>query len=1173
MHQHRTSSDQQRNADLSSSAVSSSSPKATKADQLVLNFLSKTAQVIVQSRLTDVSRLARHADGPSFNTLDSVCPVNNADVQGTVDTGAYPTSDPAYPYMDAAAVDNPSRASRDSHSARSSSTQPNSLPSKPRKPNKWFNLEMDDVEPIREEMRFWKLHSTGGVQSHPLTIQIYLDIGDLPPSHNLLLKNKASQKRLRIGKEFLTGTDTAGRTIRKTKIILESWQLSVSRNAPANPPDLPVVYKKSIVFFRSLYSMLRLMPAYNLCRKLRSIKNTPFAIMYRISTTRTVFFDDVGLDVLHVNNDMRKGLVEHTFSGIETPLGVISLHVTYRAECEFSLGNIEHILGDQYGDIEEGFFSTPSEFNPHHENDSLASNSHGSSGRTPASIGDPNTVDRMYTQSAKKVSISNQPLHYQPFTHTPYYGSLDSGTSSRFSHDKRRDTGSSNLNSQIDDTQHSHVSSAHEELHATRSNSRLSISGERKKYVVFTPPYEISALRNQKRLHSAFLPDEPPPFLINNTFTETLDSASRLLPSTASPPFDITKQKPTFHTPCAFREVQLNQQGFPTQSLDSKQTPQQGQSNLELIRRPSFTLPFVPPNRLDSGSLQSFAPPPPLIFSPSSQLVHPVLRSYKLSPPPMMLFNSADMPSSDNLSELLRRNSINNPLFSNTSTNSIGDNVLVRSNSNLKYGLIGDVHMSSSSILQQNNTQVSVAARRARSKNALDHFKMMKELNASFTDSILPLSAVNHNPEMGASLQNPCKDITHVLPSDCSDTCSPIKNAAALPTSGLDTPHQSKAHFCQDKPFNSSPIKEESEDNFLKFSKTDQDIPPQKEFFNLDRPFSLSLDPVRSPQKEKIGFSYGQNPDSLKEPESHIALFQQSFLKDIGDKQPYIRATAVDFVDKPSVQMTSSLREPFSGTSTTNSIFQQTPLFMSDGAAPLSATSSISQVQNNSSFSTFRPSSQLTPFIQKAAPTSDAFVPVVSGVDAPSSSEPLSLLSRQVSIDPSFRFSPFKNRQVPIISHQQKSSSLAVDIVPTSRHVRASHDSNDTTKHPTRLESRASTSLNFSTSVDHPFRLSLPSDIAPFRYHHYAEHTQQAESSIVPQSSTAKDTKQETQIHSDTITSPDEVHTQSEHHPHRLYWQRLRSAGLGRKPSEHLDEEDDLVFNMSELDVSDDHLQ
>ncbi|KAI8893543.1 autophagy-related protein 13-domain-containing protein [Globomyces pollinis-pini] len=170
-----------------------------------------------------------------------------------------------------------------------------------------------------------------------------------------MLKNNSTGRTHRIRSEDLQGVDSTGRSIRKKHILLETWQLTFSPDIPHDTPELPVVYKKSIVFFRTLYSFVRLMPSYRICRNSARQKNS-CKIIYRLGSSRVHSPFDAGLDQLLPSTDMRLGLSETAFESVETPLGVFHLHTTYRIECDFAVDDSEVAL-DRFADVEPNFFS------------------------------------------------------------------------------------------------------------------------------------------------------------------------------------------------------------------------------------------------------------------------------------------------------------------------------------------------------------------------------------------------------------------------------------------------------------------------------------------------------------------------------------------------------------------------------------------------------------------------------------------------------------------------------------------------------------------------------------------------------------------------------------------------------------------------------------------------
>ncbi|TPX58117.1 hypothetical protein PhCBS80983_g03329 [Powellomyces hirtus] len=229
-----------------------------------------------------------------------------------------------------------------------------------RKPNKWFNLETNDIEGLKEQLKFWKANATTTPQ--PLLIDVYLDISSLSRGQTLMLRDEQTMRRQRMSHESLytvegQGQSEHGAPGRYNSVLLESWQLTFSHSTPTQPPELPTVYKKSVAFFRSLYSHVRLLPAYRLSRRFRR-KQSGMGVGYRVSTSRVAPYDEAGLDQLHSSGDMRRGIEEYNFGSIETPLGVFSLHVNYRLECDFSIDDPDlAVLDGRLADMDENYFS------------------------------------------------------------------------------------------------------------------------------------------------------------------------------------------------------------------------------------------------------------------------------------------------------------------------------------------------------------------------------------------------------------------------------------------------------------------------------------------------------------------------------------------------------------------------------------------------------------------------------------------------------------------------------------------------------------------------------------------------------------------------------------------------------------------------------------------------
>ncbi|TPX34710.1 hypothetical protein SmJEL517_g02674 [Synchytrium microbalum] len=319
----RTNSSYSNTASSDTASISSPNRSSQKAEQLIQQFYSKTAQCIVQARWT-------HPPPHSQST---------------------------------------SRSRKSTRVGELSGSTTSIGPDSARKSNKWFNLEIDELDALRDELKYWRVNAipassslnvssanSTAVSSPPLIIDLFLDLSNLGPAQAVTIRDEMSRRR-RIPPEQLVSIDSNGRSVRKRTILLETWQLSLTGPVPSQPPELATVYKKAVMYFRSLYSFIRLMPSYRLFRRLKRSTNGGLGIGYRLSSRRTMPEDEAGLDQLHSTSDMRMGIAEYSFGTVDTAFGVFSLHVMYRLECDFSADDSEALLSSRLGDFDENYFS------------------------------------------------------------------------------------------------------------------------------------------------------------------------------------------------------------------------------------------------------------------------------------------------------------------------------------------------------------------------------------------------------------------------------------------------------------------------------------------------------------------------------------------------------------------------------------------------------------------------------------------------------------------------------------------------------------------------------------------------------------------------------------------------------------------------------------------------
>lgn len=97
-----------------------------------------------------------------------------------------------------------------------------------------------------------------------MVLDIVLDTADLTPNQVLVLSTPTCQ-RIRVDGH---PSGIASPRVQRTNVVLERWTLQLVPPFPAVPPELPSVYKQAIILFRSLYTLVRALPAWGLHRRL-----------------------------------------------------------------------------------------------------------------------------------------------------------------------------------------------------------------------------------------------------------------------------------------------------------------------------------------------------------------------------------------------------------------------------------------------------------------------------------------------------------------------------------------------------------------------------------------------------------------------------------------------------------------------------------------------------------------------------------------------------------------------------------------------------------------------------------------------------------------------------------------------------------------------------------------
>ncbi|GAA94722.1 uncharacterized protein L969DRAFT_74895 [Mixia osmundae IAM 14324] len=261
------------------------------------------------------------------------------------------------------------------------------LQAQAKRTNKWFNLELEDTEIFKEELKLWRsitalLSSSSSPRAStsstapavpPMVLDIILDTCDLAPNDVLVLRHEDGKTtRLDDLQGILASLSasqaaqyqsyTPSTTPQRVRIVLERWTLQFSPPAPPIQPELPHVYKLCTVLFRALHSLIRTLPAYALHRQLRkrgrptsSLKiGCRMSMVDPMDSIRRARNGEVDLDIPLGPEPNNAAPETYTFSPVLTPVGFLQLSGRYRPDANFQIQDHEALISSRF--IDEDFF-------------------------------------------------------------------------------------------------------------------------------------------------------------------------------------------------------------------------------------------------------------------------------------------------------------------------------------------------------------------------------------------------------------------------------------------------------------------------------------------------------------------------------------------------------------------------------------------------------------------------------------------------------------------------------------------------------------------------------------------------------------------------------------------------------------------------------------------------
>lgn len=229
--------------------------------------------------------------------------------------------------------------------------------------NKWFQIETDETNSFRDELYLWR--HCGGLQNRPppLVVETYLDASKLTSSQSLVVEDDQGQRWDVL--EALNTSSRPGETgsrpqKRNSEVILERWRIEL-QDMKEQTVDfgatLPTIYKKCIVFFRSLYATAKFVPAWRFVKSFSKggAANGLLKVNCRILSGDVPAgrFDSL----THPLYECSTPVTTDYFLGItDTPIGKISAQISYRNDFVFRVDDAESVLSSRFMGVDEHFF-------------------------------------------------------------------------------------------------------------------------------------------------------------------------------------------------------------------------------------------------------------------------------------------------------------------------------------------------------------------------------------------------------------------------------------------------------------------------------------------------------------------------------------------------------------------------------------------------------------------------------------------------------------------------------------------------------------------------------------------------------------------------------------------------------------------------------------------------
>jgi len=172
----------------------------------------------------------------------------------------------------------------------------------------------------------------------PLVVETVLDLRGLEANQTLVFEEENMLK-----------------TAKKSEIVLERWLVEFDMSIFDNQSvEVPGIYKRLVVLFRVLYTVLRLLPAYQLRNSLLESGQSALSVCVRAkildgskkigSKGRIGLSRDLGRGSPGTG---RSHLSTYLMQPVLTPIGALKVSASYRTSCDFAVRDNEELISGQ----------------------------------------------------------------------------------------------------------------------------------------------------------------------------------------------------------------------------------------------------------------------------------------------------------------------------------------------------------------------------------------------------------------------------------------------------------------------------------------------------------------------------------------------------------------------------------------------------------------------------------------------------------------------------------------------------------------------------------------------------------------------------------------------------------------------------------------------------------